>query len=1048
MKFIRKILWLILTLSPTICSIAQDDLEESLSQIEKGTKGGSVQLSDVPNITAYTDKIPSQIKDIINKLSFNNLKVIYDKGNKVAVISADTSIVGVDAEVRIIAGSKISNQTYSDSFKKNVEQLKTLKAIPGKVADWAKQKSTTYVEQADGKVKQAGQGLINKYLKVKVDEEVTKEKEQKEKAPESKGGGILSKLAGYQIGVMIVLPKGFSFEQISKDLKFLDFINFEEMALGLGTGFTDPVYGNVPAGFSLTAKTKIEGPFKTIADFISKIPGIKLDATELTFQGGITQTIGGSTFQFQLPGQLGFKLSDKLIAQTDPIAISLSLLPPITGNIGVGGLAAGIYSGLTVFLKNIDKRLDNLDFKVFFDIDTSLNASVTGMMEGLLNLEGIGLPLKFGNIVLTIGINPENIETLGLSELGMAGELDFGPKGEESKLEAAIDVKLSGQDTNLLVYGNLEPLGRKKDALSLKDIVHLATAAFDKLGVHVGSFDANIPNLGMKHAKFYFSPRSVMFANRLWPSGLNVDVALDLFGVTADVEVSINSSGFEATGYLSPISLGPLKITGAGKAKQCVAYDTCLVACQDTTKAKGIVPISKPGIKTADKNVFTMNDKKIVPDTLKNWTDYSEEKGAILNIYFKPTAANIGMFLSADIELDLGKLGKIKADSCFDISTRGVDVHFDTNVLDTFESQFTLNAKDFKKPTDWYVCASFKQDAIDKLYKIIHSAVQEAQKDLQKGIDQAKMEVEKTKNAYESAFNSAKSKVDDAQSKVDSLKRKLDKAKAECTGSDGGDRKDHKGYPYASPHRFVPEHRVTADYFFLGDIFFDLKPGEQFYSGKLANQEFKFNQNSSSILNSFFTIKELPYKDRKPGDKVLSDRLQKFLNEVAGPHLLFRSPWSHKYTFYSSEQPGPHVNVLIKRDKDIITIFVARPKFESSKEKLDQWGYKIIFDIDKFEKYMTQTYWYNILGDYWNKGLAFGFRVYPRKVNLYDPKVLQNIFNIGILWGNITISPFDSLQKIKEGKQYIKTSYSDLYAIGALKVEELNPNEFKGALIE
>lgn len=798
----------------------------NLEELKKEAQSKEITLADIPQFKAYTSYIPKQILNILSKLRLNNLDVGWDSQAKAGIINAETDIAGNKGIIRLVLGysNTIDKSNLSQSLKDNAKKFQNIKLtatepMPAKVN--VTQAGLTYFSEKGtqviggiNKAKEIATTVQNKLFtsKKNTPEEKTKieatqaaaetlEKEESNKnqtktqltetqtkldqikTEEKNKNNILSKLADMQLGIAIILPKGFSFEKLSSDLKFLDFVKSEEMALCLGTGFQDPIYGTIPPGFSLIAKINIEGPFNTINQFITKISQNKINIqnTDLELKGNINPNIAGSSFSLGLPGQFTLNLANNPFLKTDKLSLYTILLPTPEGS-GSSGISFGISGGLTLDLDVVKQGLGKQNFKAFLGVDSSLSAILTGQMTGLLNLEPVGLPIKFGNITLQAGLNPENVETLGLSEIGMAGEFNFGPQDKQSKLTTAFDIKLSGQQTNILAYGELQPTGSRKAALTLTDILNLATSTYTSLGGHANKFTDQIPDLGIKDVKFYFSPANIYFADKVWPAGINVSAALDILGTTASVEFNVNKNGFDGTGYLSPINLGPLKITGAGKSKTCSLEngDECLNSCFKEPKTNK-KDVKTPGTLNDPKAVKITLDAQSAPDALKERPDYSKEKGAIINLNFYPPS-NIGLFLSTNISFDLGKIGQISSEACMDISTKGINVHFAEKLFNAFQTQFTLNAEDFKKPKDWYVCAKMEQTALDLLFKEVKNFADQAKAEIDKKIGIAQKAVDDAKQTFDNAMQTAQSALRKAEKTADDIKKQLDAAKKECGG--------------------------------------------------------------------------------------------------------------------------------------------------------------------------------------------------------------------------------------------------------------------------
>ncbi len=812
-------------LNTTHAATSDQEFEKSFNNIEQAIKKEpEIKLDDLlPQLKAYANYIPNSILDILKKLPLKNFQVYFDSSNKTGIINATSNLLGQDCVIRITAG--LAGQTnkgeLSEKLKNNAmafqeqyiksrefknpevkqvgqtlyfgQEVKPENTTKDEVMD--KLITNPVTENKDNKIQIAKQ--TDETLKTKLKEDNTKTEEGIGKIKQSianlKDKGIakgkefvLTNLVNAQIGMVITLPSGFSFAKLDNNLKFLDVIQAEKLALCVGTGFKDPIYGTIPAGLAVIADIKMAEPFTTINKFVSKASKNKINLSEkakLMLKGNITPSISGSSLSMGLgEGLLSFNLAGKKILDTDNLNLYAILLPTPVGS-GVSGISFGLSTGLNLYLKNINNDLQNLKFIGSFSIDTSLSAILTGSMDGKLSLKSIGLPIEFGNITLQVGMNPENIETLGLSDIGMAGEFDFGAKDRQAKITAAFDVRISGQQSNILAYGQIQPMGQKRDALELLDILYLAGLDDSKQ-----LFDNNIPNLAIKDAKFYFSPVNILFANKVWPAGFNVGVTLDLLGVDAQAEINIDKDGIEATGYLSPVELGPLKITGAGKSKKCSTHDECLKSCRETSSSQEMQFKDPKSLNNAKE----IKDDKQSPKALNEIRNYDKKsekgtnqgqeisKGAIINLDFKPTKSLASLFLNADIQVDLNQLGKIAAEACIKVSTKGLTAKFSAEILKELEAYFTLQMENFKSPKDWYVCAKMQQKAINDLQKVVSKFVEESKAEISKGLEKARDNVTSAEKKFNNAISSAKKQSEEADKVAADLKKRLDNLKNKC----------------------------------------------------------------------------------------------------------------------------------------------------------------------------------------------------------------------------------------------------------------------------
>lgn len=711
----------------------------------------------------------------LSDFNINNAQVEFNQKSNSLSITGDAKILGLDLKAKLSAAPGSNNQkSYSMTASAGAKEWKIFSGIPGlkdipeiKDLELKNVEVKTEISKADKGNLQAKLDLTGTAsifgTDMKADAKAIKADNQ---------SGILLKAESADPKK---LPGGLGDKlPIEKAYFILTNLNYK-----------DPVYGDLKPGINVDLKVDTnKGDLANVTKFIDKFSGINL-GTSIDLKGNLTENIGGSSLYVEVGKPFSFSLGNKELLESDPFKLQLTLLPLQTAGIGVSGLEFSVEAGMKLLLKNINSDLNNLDFKTKVGINTGGSATIEGSMEGKLDLKPIGLPIEFGNINLKAGVGL----TTGLTEVGMAGEFAFGPKDKETKIDAAFDINTSGTSTNILAFGDLHAGKDKKNALNLEDIFNLAESAIGKLDIN--SFKANIPELGIKKAKFYFSPANVYFASKVWPAGFNLDIELDLFGKTASLEVNIDSSGFDATGFLSEVELGPVKITGAGKNKVCSKTDKCLESCnskKEAVKEKSINIINPGTLKEPAKPKVNLEGNKISNNLQKAFNekeDYSKEKGAIVNLAFRPASLDIGLFLSSDVAVDLGPLGKVETDTCMSISPKGVYFSFDHNLFDSFKTQFTINAKDFTKPTDWYICAKLEQDLLDKLSNEIKKFVESAKKEADEKLNEAKAGVATADKAVQGAQKDVDDAMKTAQEALDSaknteLEKELEKAKKEC----------------------------------------------------------------------------------------------------------------------------------------------------------------------------------------------------------------------------------------------------------------------------
>ncbi len=761
MNFSKKIFFILIALlgySDQIFAQGTNslDLNTLINQLINKSKNKELSLSDIPGFSNFAPYIPSSVYNFLKDLKLTNLKAQPYKSTD-ELISAETNIEGIETQIRIILGTNPITQTSNTPSPSHTANT-----------------SSTYIGYIENIISET-EAYVTKIAK-----------------------DIVSQLSAIKLGLVIELPKGFQFAQLNPDLKFLDSVRLEDGALALGTNFNDPTYGDIKAGLTLIAKAQLEEPFLTANNFIKNATNgaYGLPQTEFELRGNILPGVSGTSIGRTVPGRITFQSSNKPLIEFDNMNFKLIVLPP-TKELKYGsGLSLGLSGGLKLLLNNLYSNLSPLDFQAFFNIDTSLKASLSATMNGLLDLKPVGLPFTFGNVTINQDFNIQNMQNLNLKNLVLAGQANFGPANQQSKLISTINLNFNENNTNIFTYGTLEPATPGRNALSLSDILNLSTTAYTQLKSGESQFKTNIPELAIKHAEFFFSPSNIIYGNKTLPGGLTIDTSLDIFGGTANVVFKLDQTGFDATGYIvSEIDLGLVKILGASESKTCQSADLCNIACngQPTIKTQNILFPNE--LKNTITNNFTL-DSNNIPQLLQNRPDYSKATGGLVNIFFHPPT-DVAMLINAKISADAGPdLGVINSDACINATSSGIFAYFKQKVLGVLDTQFSLHAKDYQTPNkQWYICGKATPATENLLVSLIAKRIDQAKQQALSKINDAQNKVSNAQAVYNKALNNAQSKVSDAQAAynkalnaakakisqaADSIQRDLDKAKKAC----------------------------------------------------------------------------------------------------------------------------------------------------------------------------------------------------------------------------------------------------------------------------
>ncbi len=750
--------------------------------IKPTNKDQSINISQIPGVSLFQPYVPQEIYNFIANLKLTDIKATKDPKTGDEIISAKTEIPSgsgksISTDIRIILGSQpeSSGNTSTPSTKKPEAQ----------------KENQTYWQQFESYFNVSS--YVN-YAQSYID---------------SVRDSIVKAFTSLKLGIVIELPKGFSFNEINSSLSFLDVAKFKQGALAIGTSFTDPVYGKIEPGFNTILKVELTGAFAKVNNFIKNVSnnslGIKKDefeikghilpsitGTELTTnllttsglsniaQPNLVQAANKSTGEIKSEswGTFFFNLANKKFLEAHDLGIKLISIPSSKDPKTPGGYELGVSGGIKLYLNNINDKLSPLDFTGFFAVDTDFKANLSANMAGLLDLSGIGLPLKFTDVGMKEQLDIKSMQNFNLDELTLKGTVNFGPKEREARLSSNFSIGFDGKRPNIFAYGSLTPADKNnKNALSLEDILNLTTSAYKNLATGAADFKKRIPEFAIKNAQFYFTSNNLKYAdNKTLNSGITLDAELNLFGGTIATEFTLDETGFDALGYTSNLDLGQIKVVGATKSSQCLSFDTCAIDCDGEVKTKEEKIVLPTRSEKDSGNSFTLNSKN-TPDILKNKQDFSKMTGGVFNLAFHPPK-NIAMLIDAKIHVDKSAIGKVDSDACINVSTNGIHASFIQQLLNVLDTQITAYAADYKKPKEWKICGKMTPKAENLLGKAITDAINGAKEKAEKALKDASDNVEKARKSYNKVMNNAKRKIDEEVKKAEkNLKEAIKKCK-------------------------------------------------------------------------------------------------------------------------------------------------------------------------------------------------------------------------------------------------------------------------------
>lgn len=134
--------------------------------------------------------------------------------------------------------------------------------------------------------------------------------------------------------------------------------------------------------------------------------------------------------------------------------------------------------------------------------------------------------------------------------------------GGETELTKDKDIKFA-ISINLTNPMNMALLGELKGTLTLEEFVSFIVNKVLRQKVNL----SDLPDIGMQDIKISFAPSTVEIGAITVEQGITLKGMITLFGKQIAVDFEVKSSGAKAQADMSPIELGPLKITAGETAR-------------------------------------------------------------------------------------------------------------------------------------------------------------------------------------------------------------------------------------------------------------------------------------------------------------------------------------------------------------------------------------------------------------------------------------------------------------------------------------------------
>lgn len=274
----------------------------------------------------------------------------------------------------------------------------------------------------------------------------------------------------------------------------------------------------------------------------------------------IGKLIGNKEALFNIVGHINpVKIEDsKLSVQLSkgiPVKTNVISIGPVSIDIGIKNEMPVIDLNTHLILRPNFGKDNELDFSGIASvspIEISGQLRLDGMWQEPFGLKNI----EIGDLSVALGINPQTFpETLLPSKFDLGGRLQLSP---DKVITLAIAINFLANQ--LAFLGSLESKDvNKPGTMSLKEIV---TFLANRLGANIP--ENNVPVLEIQDPKFSFASKEVQVGAIKIPMGITLKGKFTLLNQILDATFGLSKSGVVAKAAMTPVILGPLKLS-AGK---------------------------------------------------------------------------------------------------------------------------------------------------------------------------------------------------------------------------------------------------------------------------------------------------------------------------------------------------------------------------------------------------------------------------------------------------------------------------------------------------
>ncbi len=396
--------------------------------------------------------------------------------------------------------------------------------------------------------------------------------------------------------------------------------------------------------------------------------------------------------------------------------------------------------GLKLHLLLYPEKDQALDFSGLAQVSATLiggQLRLDGMWKDPFGLKGI----EVGDLNVALGINPQTFAaTLTPAELKLGGRLVLAP---DKVITLAIAINYVANQ--LAFLGSLESKDPNKPSnLSIKDIVVFIA---NRLNANIP--EKEIPVIEVQDPKFSFASQDTDVGAIKIPMGIVVNGKLLLLSKELEISFGVSKSGVMAKASMSPIVLGPLKLT-AGKT-----------ASGEIRKTKHGGPQVDIEL-TMQRQIFLISGLLEIDSIISGSGDMQVSKNGI-NFNFEVAVGSDQLFL-----------GQMKGQSKGSLSNPGFDftIIMKQKFIDFANEYISQALKEAEKELKQKIGKTV--DEIKKLNKEIDKH--------KKDIENAQKEVEKKKNDLEKinkASKEAETEINKWKNEVKKLQDRINKNEAE-----------------------------------------------------------------------------------------------------------------------------------------------------------------------------------------------------------------------------------------------------------------------------